>query len=266
MVDCWVAGWRPRARRRQRARRFGECARRRQHVHRVRHGHDERERMGRRRRRTCTSLKYVLEKNLGCTVNMTKLPESSRSSRRWPTARSTSSSRTGTTSISQVNQKYLESARDRHARLERRHRADRLVHSAYLLKQYPAVQDVAGPEGQGERLQVARVRLAGHVPRRRPLVRAEGQAADQAGSASTSSTSRVGAEPAQVARWTQAVQAEEADPLLLVHAAVPERPYHLSEVKLPPRGKALRTTRQPEAGRQLDIYACDVRADRSSTS
>ena len=33
----------------------------------------------------------------------------------------------------------------------------------------------------------------------------------------------VGAEPAQVARWTQLVQAEEAGDLLLVHAAVPER-------------------------------------------
>ena len=32
----------------------------------------------------------------------------------------------------------------------------------------------------------------------------------------------VGAEPAQVARWTQLVQAEEAGALLLVHAAVPE--------------------------------------------
>ena len=31
-----------------------------------------------------------------------------------------------------------------------------------------------------------------------------------------------GAEPAQVARWTQALQAEEAGALLLVHAAVPE--------------------------------------------
>ena len=33
----------------------------------------------------------------------------------------------------------------------------------------------------------------------------------------------VGAEPAQVARWSQLLQAEEAGHLLLVHPAVPER-------------------------------------------
>ena len=36
----------------------------------------------------------------------------------------------------------------------------------YLLKQYPTVQDVAGAQGQGVRVQVARVGVAGDVPRR----------------------------------------------------------------------------------------------------
>ena len=44
----------------------------------------------------------------------------------------------------------------------------------YLMKQHPRVQDVEGPEGQGVALQEPGVRLAGDVPRRRPVVRAEG--------------------------------------------------------------------------------------------
>ena len=43
----------------------------------------------------------------------------------------------------------------------------------------PAVQDVEGAEGQGVALQEPGVRLAGDVPRRRPVLRAEGPAADQ---------------------------------------------------------------------------------------
>ena len=113
-------------------------------------------------------------------------PRASRPSRRWPTGRSTSSSRTGTTLLGQpaVREERL----DRQPRPERRHRPDRLVHPALPAQAVPAVQDVAGAEGQGERVQVARVGLAGHVPRWRPVVRPEGQGSSSRGSGSTSST------------------------------------------------------------------------------
>ena len=92
----------------------------------------------------------------------------------------------------------------------------------YLLKQYPLVQDVEGAQGQGVRVQVAGVRLAGHVPRRRPVLRAEGPRADQG--ARPQPEARRGGGGARAGRTLDAaVQAEEASALLLVRPAVPER-------------------------------------------
>ena len=58
----------------------------------------------------------------------------------------------------------------------------------YLAGREPGVRDLGGPQGQGGPVQDARVRRPGHVPRRRPELRAEGQGAHRGARASTSST------------------------------------------------------------------------------
>ena len=55
----------------------------------------------------------------------------------------------------------------------------RLVHPEVPDGRAPGVRDLGGPEGQGGPVQDRRVRRPGHVPRRRPVLRAEGQGADQ---------------------------------------------------------------------------------------
>ena len=52
------------------------------------------------------------------------------------------------------------------ARRQRHHGRDRLVHPAVPAQAVPDLQDVAGAQGQGVRVQVARVGVAGDVPRR----------------------------------------------------------------------------------------------------
>ena len=103
-------------------------------------------------------LKYVLEKNLGCKVNIEKLPEST------PLFQAMSDGKVDVVPEDwnnidlKVNQKYLSSARS--LRLGSNGVIGRIgwYIPTYLMKQYPAVQDVEGPEGQGEHLQEPRVR------------------------------------------------------------------------------------------------------------
>ena len=71
----------------------------------------------------------------------------------------------------------------------------------------------------------------------------------------------VGAEPAQVARWTPGVQAEEADPLLLVHAAVPEHGVPAVRDQAAGAQQEVRRLVQPEAREQLEHLQVRVRAD-----
>ena len=103
-------------------------------------------------------LKYVLEKNLGCKVNIEKLPEST------PLFQAMSDGKVDVVPEDwnnidlKVNQKYLTSHTISAARLERRDRAHRLVHPDVPDEAVSRVQDLAGPEGQGEHLQEPGVR------------------------------------------------------------------------------------------------------------
>ena len=106
-------------------------------------------------------------------------------------------------------------------RAERRRRPHRLVHPDVPDEAASRVQDVEGAEGQGVPLQEPRVGLAGDVPRRRPVLRAEGPAADQGARAELQVRER--RRRAGAGRALEpAVQAAQAGDLLLVHAAVPE--------------------------------------------
>ena len=123
----------------------------------------------------------------------------------------------------------------------------------YLMKQYPAVQDVEGAEGQGDDLQEPRVRLAGHVPRRRSVLPAEGPHADQG--------ARAEPEVRQRRRrggpgrpLDAALQAAQTGAVLLVRPAVPERDLQARQVKLPPRFKGCQD--DESKGGNPAQYAC----------
>ena len=93
--------------------------------------------------------------------------------------------------------------------------AHRLVHPDVPDEAASRVQDVEGPEGQGVALQEPGVRLAGDVPRRRPVLRAEGPAADPGARAELQVRQR--RRRARAGRALEpAVQAAQAGHLLLV--------------------------------------------------
>ena len=79
----------------------------------------------------------------------------------------------------------------------------------YLMDEQPGVRDLGGPEGQGGPVQDRRVRRPGHVPRRRPVLRPEGQGADQGARAEPQARDR--GRRARAGRALEpALQAEEA--------------------------------------------------------
>ena len=161
--------------------------------------------------------------------------------------------------VDQYQQYITKGKKVRVRRQARRRRAHRLVHPAVPAPAVPAVQDVAGPEGEGVRLQVPRVGLAGDVPRRRPVVRAEGQAADQARSGSNLKHVVAGAEPAQVARWTQLYKQKKPVIFYWYTPQYLNQQYQLAEVKLPHAARTARTTPRPAATRAVPLR---VRRDR----
>ena len=66
----------------------------------------------------------------------------------------------------------------------------------------------------------------------------------------------VGAEPAQVARWTQAYKQKKP---IIFYWYTPQylnTAYQLSEVKLPPRGKNCVDSYNPKLGSNWSIYKC----------
>jgi glycine betaine/proline transport system substrate-binding protein len=66
----------------------------------------------------------------------------------------------------------------------------------------------------------------------------------------------VGAEPAQVARWTQAYKQKKP---ILFYWYTPQylnKAYQLSEIKLPPRGKNCVDSYNPKLGSNWNIYKC----------
>ena len=135
----------------------------------------------------------------------------------------------------------------RRRRPARRRGPHRLVHPEVPDGRAPGVRRLGGPEGRGGPVQDRRVRRPGHVPRRRSLLRPEGQGADRG--ARPEPQARDGRRRAGAGRALEpALQAEEAGPLLLVHAAV------LQPGVRPGRGQAprsarrtARTTRRPAA-------------------
>ena len=120
---------------------------------------------GRARRANVYVAKYVLEKRLGCKVKVTNITEGQPSFQAmadgkidvvledWDRTCPSHAVRRRAKSVVSLGH-------------ERDHRRHRLVHPALPAQAVPGVEDVAGHQGQGVRLQVAGVGVAGDVPRR----------------------------------------------------------------------------------------------------
>ena len=89
-------------------------------------------------------LKYVLEKNLGCKVNIAKLPESTPLFQAMSDGKVDVVPEDWNNILLKVNQKYITSGKVCEPRLERRDRPHRLVHPDVPDAAVPAVQDLAG--------------------------------------------------------------------------------------------------------------------------
>ena len=166
--------------------------------------------------------KYVLEKKLGCKVKVTNVTENQPSFQAMADGKIDVVLEDWDNSLVAGNQKYMKNGSVVNAGPLGVVGLIGWYIPRYLLDAVPPVQDVEGAEGQGERLQVAGVGLAGDVPRRRPVVRPEGQG-DHRGARPRPQARRRGRGAGPGRTLDEPVQAEEARALLLVHAAVPER-------------------------------------------
>ena len=121
-----------------------------------------------------------------------------------------------------------------------------VVHPALPAQAVPAVRDVEGAEGQGERVQIARVGLPGHVPRCDPsYVQKDKEII--AGLGLNLKHVVAGAEPAQVARWTSLYKQKKP---VLFYWYTPQYlnvQYDLAKVALPVRTKTCAQTTPREA-------------------
>ena len=119
----------------------------------------------------------------------------------------------------------------------------------YLLKQYPQFKTWKGLKGKESIFKSPGVGLAGDVPRRRPVLRAEGRALIK-GLGLELQARRRGRRAGAGRPLEPALQAEEARPLLLVRPAVPERAVRPRPGQAAAaHARAARTTRRRAATR-----------------
>ena len=210
-------------------------------------------------------LKYVLEKNLGCTVNIEKLPESTPLFQAMADGKVDVVPEDWNNIDLKVNQKYLSS-----------HTILRLGSNGvigrigwfiptYLMKQYPQFKTWQGLKGKESIFKSPESGSQGMFLGGDPsYVQKDAQLIKELG---LEPEVRLGRRRAGAGRPLDAgVQAEEADPLLLVHAAVPQQGVPALRGQAAAARQELRRLVQPEAREQLEHLPVRVRRRRSSTS
>ena len=179
--------------------------------------------------------KYVLEERLGCSVkitNVTEIPVLSGDGRRQGRRRARGLGQ----HVDQYKQFVREAEVGRPGSLERPGRPYRLVHPAYLLKQYPQFKTWRGLKGKESVFKSAESGSQGmflggdpsYVQKDKELIELLGLDFKHVSA---------GAEPAEVARFTQLYQAKQARHFLLVDPQYLNQQLDLAEVKLPARIK-----------------------------
>ncbi len=200
-------------------------------------------------------VKYVLEKNLGCKVNIEKLPEST------PLFQAMADGKVdvlledwGNLDL-KVNQKYVKSGT-----LLNLGSNGVIGHigwfvPTYLMKQYPQLKTWQGLKGKESIFKSPESGSQGMFLGGDPsYVQKDAQLIKELGL--NLKFVSVGAEPAQVARWTQAYKQKKP---MLFYWYTPQylnTAYQLSEIKLPPRGKTCVDSYSPKLGSDWGIYKC----------
>ena len=210
-------------------------------------------------------LKYVLEKNLGCKVNIEKLPESTPLFQAMADGKVDVVPEDWNNIDLKVNQKYLSS-----------HTILRLGSNGvigrigwfiptYLMKQHPEFKTWQGLKGKESIFKSPESGSQGMFLGGDPsYVQKDAQLIKQLGL--NFKFVSVGAEPAQVARWTQAYKQKK--PILFYWYT----PQYLNKAYQLVRGQAaaarqeLRRLVQPEARQQLEHLSRAATRRRSSTS
>jgi glycine betaine/proline transport system substrate-binding protein len=200
-------------------------------------------------------VKYVLEKNFGCTINIAKLPEST------PLFQAMADGKVdvvledwGNIDL-KVNRKYVTSKK-----IVNLGSNGVLGHigwfiPTYLMKQHPEFKTWRGLKGKESLFKSPESGSQGMFLGGDPSYVQKDQQLIQALGLNLKFVS-VGAEPTQVARWTQAYKQKKP---MLFYWYTPQylnKAYQLSEVKLPPRFDGCQDSYSPKLGKDLKQYRC----------
>jgi glycine betaine/proline transport system substrate-binding protein len=201
-------------------------------------------------------VKYVLEKNLGCKINIAKLPEST------PLFQAMTDGKVDV---------VLEDWGNFHLKVNR-HFATReksivdlgpngvVGHigwyiPTYLMKQHPEFRTWRGLKGKESLFKSPESGSQGMFLGGDPsYVQKDAQLIKELGL--NFKFVSVGAEPAQVARWTQLYKQKKPVIFYWYTPQYLNSVYQLSEVKLPPRGKNCVDSYSPKLGSDWSIYKC----------
>jgi glycine betaine/proline transport system substrate-binding protein len=200
-------------------------------------------------------IKYVLEHNLGCKVNIAKLPESTPLFQAMSDGKVDFVTEDWNNVLLTVNQKYVKSGT-----LINLGSNGVIGHigwfiPTYLMKQHPEFKTWQGLKGKESLFKSPESGSQGMFLGGDPsYVQKDAQLIKELGL--NFKFVSVGAEPAQVARWTQAYKQKKP---ILFYWYTPQylnKAYQLSEIKLPPRGKNCVDSYNPKLGSDWSIYKC----------
>jgi glycine betaine/proline transport system substrate-binding protein len=201
------------------------------------------------------AVKYVLEKNFDCKINIAKLPEST------PLFQAMADGKVDV---------VLEDWGNIHLKANTKYVTNKTIVNlgssgvighigwfipTYLMKQYPEFKTWRGLKGKESIFKSPESGSQGmflggdpsYVQKDAQLIKALGL---------NFKFVSVGAEPTQVARWTQAYKQKKP---ILFYWYTPQylnKAYQLSEVKLPARHKSCQDSYSPKLGKDLNQYKC----------
>jgi glycine betaine/proline transport system substrate-binding protein len=201
-------------------------------------------------------LKYVLEKNLGCKVNIAKLPESTPLFQAMTDGKVDVVPEDWNNILLQVNRHFVTKEKS----IVNLGSNGVIGHigwyiPTYLMKQHPEFKTWRGLKGKESLFKSPESGSQGMFLGGDPsYVQKDQQLIKQLGL--NFKFVSVGAEPAQVARWTQLYKRKKP---VLFYWYTPQylnASYQLSEIKLPPRGKNCVDSYNPKLGSNWSIYRC----------
>ena len=200
-------------------------------------------------------VKDVLEKNLGCTVNIEKLPESTPLFQAMADGKVDVVLEDWGNILLKVNQSYVTKKTILNLGSNGVIGHIGWFIPTYLMKQHPEFKTWKGLKGKESIFQSPESGSQGMFLGGDPSYVQKDQQLIQALGLNLKFVS-VGAEPAQVARWTQAYKQKKP---ILFYWYTPQylnKAYQLSEIKLPARFKGCQDSYNPKLGNNVNIYKC----------